>query len=68
MVDCNFETAKVFPKKLALDLYRVVLLILFLYYILFLNMEHSSHKSRVADVTTTGADVIQHKEHLMGRK
>ena len=35
--------------------------------IAFLNMEHSSHKSYVADVTTTGADVIQHKERLLGR-
>ena len=30
-------------------------------------MEHSSHKSYVADVTTTGADVIQHKERLLGQ-
>ena len=25
-------------------------------------MEHSSHKRYVADMTTTGADVIQHEE------
>ena len=34
-----------------------------LHNILFLNMEHSSCKSHVADVTMTGADVIYHKEH-----
>ena len=36
--------------------------------ILFLNMEHSSRKNPVAYVTTTGTDVIQHKECLLGRR
>ena len=39
-----------------------------LHNILLLNMEHSSHKSHMADMTTTGANVIHHKEHLLGRR
>ena len=39
-----------------------------LHNILFPNMEHSSHKSHVADVTTTGVDAIQHKERLLGQR
>ena len=31
-------------------------------------MEHPSHKSHVADVTTAGADVIVHKERLLAQK
>ena len=31
-------------------------------------MEHSSHKSHVTDVTTTGADVIQGEERILGWK
>ena len=31
-------------------------------------MEHSSRKSHVTDVTTTGADVIQHEERLLGQR
>ena len=31
-------------------------------------MKHSSRKRYLADMTTTGADVIQHKEHLLGRR
>ena len=31
-------------------------------------MEHSSHKSYVADVTTAGMDVIQHEECLLGQR
>ena len=34
--------------------------------IIFLNMEHSSHKSHVADVTTTGEDFIQLEERFLG--
>ena len=29
-------------------------------------MEHSSHKSHVADVIAAGVDVIQHEKHLLG--
>ena len=29
-------------------------------------MEHSSRKSHVLDMTTTGVDVIQHKERFLG--
>ena len=35
---------------------------------LFLNMEHSSHKNHVVDVTTTGTDVVHHEERLLGRR
>ena len=31
-------------------------------------MEHYSHKNHVTDVTTIGADVIQHEERLLGRR
>ena len=34
--------------------------------ILFLNMEHSSCKSHVTDMTTTGADIIQREERILG--
>ena len=29
-------------------------------------MEHPSRKSHVTEVTTTGTDVIQHEEYLLG--
>ena len=31
-------------------------------------MEHSNHKSHVADVTTADADAIQHEEHYSAQR
>ena len=36
--------------------------------VLFLNMEHSSQKNHMVDVTTAGVDVIHHEERLLGQR